>query len=82
MAFRFDLVAPFAGRIERIYVEVGRRVEEGESLVSLFTDEGVVHHLFSTVTGYIATIEVSQGEFVISGMILACIVVESGAERF
>lgn len=73
MGLIFDVVTPFAGTIDRILFQLGERVEEGEVLFSL-TSNGVKHDILSPVTGYTHTIEVDEGDFAISGMILAAII--------
>ncbi len=71
LGFRFDVITPFAGTIDRIYYAAGESVEEGAILLSLQSN-GMVHQILSPVTGYLDSAEVSQGDFVISGMIVAC----------
>lgn len=72
LGFRFDVITPFAGRIDRIYCAAGDSVEEGDALLSLHSN-GMSHQILSPVTGYLDSTEVSLGDFVISGMIVACI---------
>jgi biotin carboxyl carrier protein len=71
LGFKFDVITPFAGTIDRIYYAPGESVEEGATLLSLHSN-GMVHQILSPVTGYLDSAEVSQGDFVISGMIVAC----------
>jgi biotin carboxyl carrier protein len=72
LGIRFDVITPFAGRIDRIYCAAGDCVEEGDALLSLHSS-GMSHQILSPVTGYLDSTEVSLGDFVISGMIVACI---------
>lgn len=72
LGFKFDVITPFAGTIERAYYAAGERVEEGDVLLSL-QSSGMLHQILSPVTGYLYSSEVTQGDFVISGMIVACI---------
>jgi pyruvate/2-oxoglutarate dehydrogenase complex dihydrolipoamide acyltransferase (E2) component len=58
--------------IDRIYCAAGERVEEGGVLLTLHSS-GTVHQILSPVTGYLDSAEVTQGDFVISGMIVAYI---------
>lgn len=73
LGFSYDVVSPFAGAIERVFVKPGDNVAQGDPMFSLYVD-GVTHDILSPVTGYTGNLEVSQGDIVISGMILACII--------
>ncbi len=73
LGLKFDVVTPFAGKIDKVLFRLGERVEEGDTLFSVNVN-GVTYDILSPVTGFTDTVEVDQGDFVISGMILAAII--------
>ncbi|KQL45805.1 hypothetical protein AN963_12230 [Brevibacillus choshinensis] len=72
MALKYDVIAPFAGTIERIRFHAGDRVEEGEVIFTL-VGVGKSVDILSPVTGHADGLEVEQSEVVIAGMILMSI---------
>lgn len=72
LGLKYDIVSPFAGKIERIRFRPGDRVEEGEVIFTL-TGSGKSVDILSPVTGCADSVDVEQGELVIAGMILAVI---------
>ncbi|MFD2611030.1 biotin/lipoyl-containing protein [Paenibacillus gansuensis] len=69
MDLRYNVIAPFAGIIERIYVKQGESVELGAVLFALQA-EGITHHIVAPVGGEAEQLEVSAGDSVIAGMFL------------
>jgi biotin carboxyl carrier protein len=73
LALCYDVITPFAGTIDRIFIRSGDRVEEGGVLFALMSN-GITHDILSPVTGFSDSIEVASGDYVISGMILTRII--------
>lgn len=74
MDLKFDVVTPFAGKIDRILVQLGERATVGEAIFTI-SAAGRNYDIFSPVNGYTCSIEVEEGDQVIQGMILATVTV-------
>lgn len=72
LAFKFDVIAPFAGQVDRIFFQQGEMVKEGDLIFTLRV-QGIAHDILSPITGYTENMEVGPGDFVLSGMILVSI---------
>ncbi|MGD8189897.1 biotin/lipoyl-binding protein [Brevibacillus ginsengisoli] len=67
---KFDVITPFAGTVEQIFFRQGERVEEGDKLFTIKGKDNV-YDIQSPITGFTDQIEVSHGDQVICGTILA-----------
>lgn len=72
MGLRFDVIASCDGAVERVGLRKGERIEEGSVVFSLKAN-GVHYDILAPVSGIAESVEVEQGDFTISGMILAVI---------
>jgi len=73
LGLKYDVISPFAGKIERVLFRPGDRVQEGEIIFTLVDGQKSID-IFSPVTGFMDAVEVERGDLVIASMILTSII--------
>ncbi|MDV2684091.1 hypothetical protein RYX56_06885 [Alkalihalophilus lindianensis] len=76
------ITSPYYGVVEEICIQQGSLISEGGSLFYIRIQDDTIASISIGINGRVQSIEVSKGEDVIPGMVLACVETEFfSAER-
>ncbi|WP_260412523.1 hypothetical protein [Alkalihalobacillus sp. TS-13] len=67
------ITSPYNGVIEEVHIKENGRIYEWDSLFKIRTVEGIRETISVGLSGSVKSLEVSEGEEVVSGMVMAYI---------